>query len=93
MPSGAYSFDEAEFSIASGDSRRFWANFSYRFGDLFDGQRERIGAGIGWRLSDHFLSALSYDTNDVELPGGDFITRLVQLETEFIFSATFHGVR
>jgi len=89
VPAGAYSFDEAEFSIASGNSRKFWASLSYRYGDFFDGQRERICAGIGWRPSDHFLFALSYDTNDVELPGGDFITRLAQLETEVIFSATF----
>ena len=89
VPAGAYSFDEAELSIASGNSRRFWANLSYRSGDFFGGQRERIGAGIGWRPSDHFLFALSYDANDVELPDGDFITRLVQLETEIIFSSTF----
>jgi len=89
VPAGTYSFDEAEFSIASGNSRRFWADFSYRFGDFFDGERERIGAGIGWRPNYHFLFGLSYDFNDVQLPDGDFITRLTQLETEIIFSATF----
>ena len=56
---------------------------------FLDQVRERIGAGIGWRPSNHFLFTLSYDANDVELSGGNFITRLVQLKTEVIFSATF----
>ena len=89
VPPGAYSFNEAEISIASGNSRNVWANFSYRSGNFFNGKRERLGAGIGWRPSNHFLFTLSYDANDVELPGGNFITRLAQLRTEVIFSATF----
>ena len=88
VPSGTYSFDEAALSISSGNTRRFWANFNYRSGDFFDGERERIGAGIGWRPSNHFQFTLSYDFNDVELPGGSFITRLSQLRTDVIFSAT-----
>lgn len=89
VPSGTYSFNETALSISSGNSRRLWGDFSYRSGDFFDGKRERIGAGIGWRPSNHFLFTLSYDANDVELSGGNFITRLVQLKTEVIFSATF----
>ena len=85
---GFYSFDEAEFSISTGDHRRFWTSFSYRSGDFFNGSRDRIGAGIGWRPSNHFQFTLDYDFNDVELPSGSFMTRLAQLRADVIFSAT-----
>jgi len=85
---GAYSFDEAEFSVSTGSQRRIWGSLGYRAGDFFDGDRERITAGIGWRPSNHFEFTLDYDLNDVELPGGDFITRLIQLRTDVIFSST-----
>ncbi|MCZ6586252.1 MAG: carbohydrate binding family 9 domain-containing protein [Gammaproteobacteria bacterium] len=88
VQSGTYSFDETEVSFSSGDSRKVWGTVSYLAGDFFDGERERIGVGIGWRPTSHFQFTLDYDFNDVELPGGDFITRLVQLRTDVIFSAT-----
>jgi len=85
---GTYSFDEAEFSISTGDLRRAWTTLSYRSGDFFDGTRDRIGFGVGWRPSNHFQVTMDYDFNDVSLPSGDFMTRLVQLRADVIFSAT-----
>jgi hypothetical protein len=88
VPAGAYSFDEAEFSIATGNRRKFWGELSYRAGDFYNGERENIGAGIGWRPSNHFVFTLNYDANDVQLPSGDFISRLARLRAEVIFSST-----
>jgi len=88
VPPGTYSFNEAAVSVSSGNQRKIWANFSYRAGDFFDGDRERIGAGIGWRPSNNFQFTLNYNVNDVELLEGNFITRLAQLRTDVIFSAT-----
>ena len=88
VPPGSYSFDEAEVALSTGSQRTVWGSLGYRAGGFFAGDRERISAGIGWRPSNHFQFTLDYDLNDVELPGGDFITRLVQLRTDLIFSST-----
>jgi len=85
---GDYTFDEAELSFSTGDQRTFWGSVNYRAGDFFDGERERIGAGVGWRPSNHFQFTFNYDFNDVELPSGNFMTRLAQLRADVIFSAT-----
>lgn len=85
---GDYSFNETSFSWSTGDQRKFWGNVSYRTGDFYDGKRDRIGAGVGWRPSNHFQFTLDYDLNDVELPAGDFDTQLVQLRADVIFSST-----
>ena len=88
IPPGRYSFDEAEISVSTSNRRKVWGSLSYRAGDFFDGERERIGAGVGWRPSNHFQLTLDYDFNDVELPGGNFMTRLVNFRADVIFSAT-----
>jgi len=87
IPPGTYSFDEAEVSIATGNPRKVWGSLSYRSGDFFNGERDRYGAGIGWRPSNHFQITLDYDFNDVKLPTGNFMTRLVQFRTDVVFSA------
>jgi hypothetical protein len=88
IPPGLYSFNEAELSISTGDLRRVWTTLSHRSGDFFNGTRDRTSVGIGWRPSNHFQFTLDYDYNEVELPSGSFNTRLVQLRTDVIFSAT-----
>ena len=88
VPPGSYAFNEPEVSASTGDARPVWGSVSYRSGDFFGGRRDRIGAGIGWRPSNHFRVTLNYDLNEVELPGGDFITRLVRARTDVIFSST-----
>ena len=87
VPPGAYSFNEAEFSVSTGVTRPVWTDLTYRSGDFLGGTRERIQAGIGWRPSVHFQFTLNYDISDVKLPGGDFIARLVQLRSDLVFSA------
>jgi len=88
VPQGEYSFNEAEVSFSTGDQRKFWGNVSYRSGDFFNGERERIGGGVGWRPSNHFQFTLSYTLNDVQLSTGEFKTRLAQLRSDVIFSST-----
>jgi len=85
---GSYSFDEASMSLSTANQRTVWGSFSFRSGDFYNGTRERIGAGIGWRPSNHFQLTMDYDVNDVQLPSGDFITRLLQMRADVIFSAT-----
>ncbi|HSG66993.1 MAG TPA: carbohydrate binding family 9 domain-containing protein [Gammaproteobacteria bacterium] len=85
---GAYSFDEAGFSVSTGDQRTVWGTLGYRTGDFYDGTRDFFNAEIGWRPSNHFQILLSYDVNEVELPAGSFDTELVQLRTDVIFSST-----
>jgi len=88
VPAGTYTFDEAEINASTGAQRTFWGELSYRAGDYFNGERERIGFGIGWRPSNHFQLTVNYDFNDVELPTGNFNTRLARLRADVIFSAT-----
>jgi hypothetical protein len=89
---GRYSFDEAEIGFETGNQRRLSGGLSYLSGDFYNGRRENVGVGFGWQKSRNFTMSLNYDYNDIELPQGSFITRLVSLDTEYALSSTLYWV-
>ena len=88
IPTGDYSFNEAEIRFQSGQAREIWGTLGYRSGEFYSGNRQQKTAGIGWRPSMHFQLTLNYTVNDVQLPYGDFDTELLQLRNDIIFSST-----
>ena len=87
IPAGEYTFGSTELLVATSNTQPVWTRLSYNSGDFFDGTRNRISGGIGWRPSRHFLTTLNYQFNDVKLPYGDFTTRLTQFRTEWVLSS------
>ncbi len=83
---GNYSFDEASIRLATGNQRVLSANITYLAGDFYNGERTNVSGQFSWKPSRHFILNLDYDWNDVELPQGDFVTRLVGLSTQVMFS-------
>jgi len=92
VPPGTYSFGEASAIIATGSQRDFTASATILRGDFYDGSRTNLGGKVTWRQSNFFNVAASFDWNDIELPQGDFITRLTSLATEMNFSSTLYWV-
>ena len=45
-----------------------------------------------WRPSRHFGATVEYEYNDVELPHGDFTTRLFRMRVDWVFSSTLSWV-
>ena len=86
IPAGHYSFDEASIRLATGNQRPLSGNITYLAGDFYDGRRTNVSGQFSWKPSRHFILNLDYDWNDVELPQGDFVTRLVGLSTQVVFS-------
>ena len=89
---GDYSFDEYGFDFSTGSQREFFGNLSFRTGEFFDGDRLALRGGLTWALSKYFRTGVSYDFNDVDLPHGGFVVRLVTLRAEMIFSSTLSWV-
>jgi hypothetical protein len=83
---GNYSFDEASIRLGTGNQRPLSGYVTYLTGDFFDGRRTNVQGNFSWKPSRHFILNLDYDWNDVELPQGDFATRLVSLGTQVVFS-------
>jgi hypothetical protein len=89
---GSYNFNEQEITIASGGQREFSGRFNYRVGDFYNGERVNIGGQFTWNQSRYFTMTVRHDWNDVELPQGNFITRLTSVNSQVAFSSTLYWI-
>lgn len=86
IPTGDYSFNQTNLEISTADQRKVWGGFDYRIGDFYGGDRVEMEASVAWRPSGRLRTQLSYDINDIHLPEGAFVTRLVRFRTDVVFS-------
>lgn len=89
---GHYSFNGTMIELQTGGQRRLSGRVVYHDGDFFDGGRQGLLATITWRPTEHFRGHISYDINDIELPQGDFVTRLVRVQFDIAFSSKLSWV-
>ncbi len=92
IPPGTYSFGETSINFESGSQRDLTVNATVTSGDFYDGTRTNLGGKLTWRQSNFFNMSVSYDWNDIDLPQGDFITRLTSFGADINFSPTFYWV-
>jgi hypothetical protein len=88
IPPGIYSFGEA----STGGQRDLSGQVTVLNGDFYGGNRTNLVGEVTWRQSKYFTVSASYDWNDINLPQGDFITRLTSLTTEINFSPTLYWI-
>jgi hypothetical protein len=92
IPLGHYSFGMTGISVETADQRKVWGGIEYQTGEFYDGDRTNIEAEINWRPSGRLRVGLGYELNDIELPQGSFVTRLVGFQTDVAFSSKFSWV-
>jgi hypothetical protein len=89
---GQYSFDDYGIDISTGQHRSISGTFTFRTGEFYDGDLLRMRGSLTWAPIRSFRTVLTYDFNDIDLPAGDFIVRLVTLRTDVVFSSTLSWV-
>jgi hypothetical protein len=92
IPLGRYSFNNTRLSFETADQRRVWGFLAYQTGDFFNGERDEIAVSLNWRPSGRFRTGFGYEFNDISLPGGDFVTRVVSFQTDVSFSSKLSWV-
>jgi len=86
IPAGKYEFEQYCLNLESAEYRKVSVKADYCGGEFFDGDQVATGAEVLWRPSPHFTIATSYHFNEIELPYGTFITRLLSLRADIAFS-------
>lgn len=86
IPAGDYDFEQYCLNIESAEYRKVSVKADYCGGEFFDGDQIATGAELTWRPNRHFKIATSYRFNEIELPYGAFITRLMSLRADVAFS-------
>ncbi len=92
IPTGRYDFDDFGFDLATGAQRRYSGKFNVRTGDFYDGERLNLGGEFLWKPSRHFSFRFAYDWNDIDLPQGEFITRLTRVTAEIAFTSRLNWI-
>ena len=87
IPPGEYSFDQASVGVNTGAHRRAVTRVSYGAGDFYHGERQLINAEVEFTPIPHFRSFIGYQHNEVALPEGDFVLRLVRVGLDAIFTS------
>ncbi len=79
---GDYAFNDYGFDLETGKQRKYSGKLIVRRGDFYDGERLNLGGEFGWKQSRHLTLRLAYDWNAIDLPQGEFITRLARAAVE-----------
>jgi hypothetical protein len=82
-----YHFADLGMRLVTGNHRKLAGLLMYVDGDFYDGTRTNINGELTWRPSQHFRTSVGYNYNEVELPQGNFETRLVRLGVDIVFSS------
>jgi len=92
VPPGTYSFGQTVVIVETGGQRALSGSLAYVWGDFFSGTRTNVDGQLTWVPSRWFAARLNYDWNDIDLPQGSFITRLMRLSADVNFSSTLYWV-
>ncbi|HVR29986.1 MAG TPA: DUF5916 domain-containing protein, partial [Thermoanaerobaculia bacterium] len=86
IPPGLYQFESARLGGRTNESRRVSLRGRLTAGDFFDGTRDWYSVTMRLRISRNLRAETSLDYNDVDLPAGAFITRILGQRFDVSFS-------
>jgi hypothetical protein len=89
IPAGTYNFDHACLTVYTGEQRALATESTFCDGDFYDGRILVFETRTTWRPSKHLKVILGGEYNDVDLPQGDFITRLATLNLDVAFNTAW----
>ena len=92
IPTGEYAFDLYGFALVTGPHRRLVANIRAGGGKFYDGNRRTVNTQLEWTPIPQFRTLVAYNHNDIKLPQGDFVRRLVRIGIDYIHSSRLSWV-
>lgn len=81
-----YTFGRVRAGFDAAASRVIAPEFEYETGDFYDGSRSDYTFGLSLRPGATFFGSVEYELNDVDLPSGDFIVRIIRARANFFFT-------
>jgi hypothetical protein len=86
IPSGDYGWGRGFVFLNTTEARPIELSIEYSNGAFYDGNRQDYELGIDWRPSQFFSGGIELEINDIHLPQGDFIVRIMRLRADVVFS-------
>lgn len=86
IPVGDYEYSGFNVQISGASERVLAPGFDYYKGEFFNGDRVEMSAELEWRPNRRLNMGVEYEYNDIELPNGQFVTRLMALNANVAFN-------
>ena len=86
VPASTYNHREAQIVIMTNPSKPFYVSTRSILGGSFGGTRYLNTGTIGMRIGDKFNSEISLAFNDVHLPAGDFLAKILGARVSYSFT-------
>ncbi|MBT8486900.1 MAG: carbohydrate binding family 9 domain-containing protein [Phycisphaerales bacterium] len=86
IPVADHRFDRFGVELSTSSGRPVDFEVSYEGGDFFNGTRDDYQVELSWRPSRHLELGGEFEMNDVDLPGGSFITRIIRSRVDVYFT-------
>ena len=87
IPPGDYWYQTYRVGFVTASRRQLEGNLGYEFGSFYDGHRQRVNGGCRWKPTRHVHLGLDYDAQWIDLPEGNFTTRLASVTLDLLWSA------
>ncbi|MDP3718833.1 MAG: DUF5916 domain-containing protein [Acidobacteriota bacterium] len=87
VPPGTYEHAEAQLVGMSNQGAPVSVSMRVNAGGFFGGDRLSLSPTVRFRAGDALTTELTYQRNDVTLPGGAFVTNLVRTRVSYSFSS------
>ena len=86
VPPGTYR--NSELQLYGHTNEGAWISFSMgvTVGGFYSGDRVALRPGMRMRLGERFITEFSWIQNDVDLPEGDFVTKVGRLRLSYSFT-------
>lgn len=89
---GDYTFSGVQYDLQLSGERTLAPTVEITTGEFYDGDWLQIDSSLDWRPSSRWFVGLGYQYSDIELPAGDFTTRLIRLRANLAFNARWSWV-
>src|SRR5262249_44473940 len=86
IPTGDYRFNRPQASLAIAAARALSPTFAFATGNYYTGTRIDYVGQLNWRPGGWFFGSASYEYDDVNLPEGAFIVRVMSARADLLFS-------
>jgi len=92
IPAGVYSYNGVNAEIRLSDQRALAPRVTMSKGGFYNGDRVQYNLGLQWRPGQHLFMGFDYNYQDVTLPNGDFVVRLVRLNANYAFNSKWSWI-
>ena len=86
VPADRYGHAEAQLRFRTDQGAPLSLEFFSVFGGFFGGRRSTVSPRLSLRLGERFNTQVSWDRNDLNLPGGAFVVNLARFRLNYSFT-------